>query len=40
MGSEFGNDTLYGNHKANYLDGMGGADLLYGLGGNDTFILR
>ncbi|MDL5168322.1 RTX toxin [Proteus faecis] len=40
IGSEFGNDTLYGNHKANYLDGMGGADLLYGLGGNDTLVLQ
>ncbi|MEX5898218.1 hypothetical protein AB6H17_16225 [Proteus vulgaris] len=37
IGSEIGNDTIYGNQEDNYLDGGGGTDLLYGLEGNDTF---
>lgn len=40
FGSEFGNDTIYGNQEDNYLDGVGGADLLYGLDGNDTLVLQ
>ena len=40
IGSETGNDIIYGNQEDNYLDGGGGADLLYGLGGNDTLVLQ
>ncbi|NBM49166.1 RTX toxin [Proteus sp. G2666] len=40
IGSEIGDDIIYGNQEANYLDGVGGADLLYGLGGNDTLVLQ
>ncbi|MCT8230963.1 calcium-binding protein [Proteus terrae] len=40
IGSEVGNDVIYGNQEDNYLDGVGGADLLYGLGGNDTLVLQ
>lgn len=40
MGSEIGDDIIYGNQEDNYLDGVGGADLLYGLGGNDTLVLQ
>lgn len=40
IGSEFGNDIISGNQEDNYLDGGGGADLLYGLGGNDTLVLQ
>ena len=35
-----GNDTIYGNQEDNYLDGVGGADLLYGLRWNDTLVLQ
>ncbi|NHW17274.1 calcium-binding protein, partial [Escherichia coli] len=31
---------IYGNQEDNYLDGVGGADVLYGLGGNDTLVLQ
>lgn len=40
IGSEFGDDIISGNQEDNYLDGGGGADLLYGLGGNDTLVLQ
>ncbi|MGO2679777.1 MAG: calcium-binding protein [Proteus vulgaris] len=40
IGSEIGNDTIYGNQEDNYLDGGGGTDLLYGLEGNDTLVLQ
>ncbi|QEZ91132.1 RTX toxin [Proteus sp. CD3] len=40
IGSETGDDIIYGNQENNYLDGAGGADLLYGLGGNDTLVLQ
>ncbi len=40
IGSEIGDDIIYGNQENNYLDGAGGADLLYGLGGNDTLVLQ
>lgn len=40
IASEIGDDIIYGNQEDNYLDGAGGADLLYGLGGNDTLVLQ
>ncbi|MBI6542007.1 RTX toxin [Proteus vulgaris] len=40
IGSEAGDDIIYGNQENNYLEGAGGTDLLYGLGGNDTLVLR
>lgn len=40
IGSEIGDDIIYGDQDDNYLDGVGGADLLYGLGGNDTLVLQ
>ncbi len=40
IGSEAGDDIIYGNQEDNYLDGASGADLLYGLGGNDTLVLQ
>ena len=33
-----GNDTIYGFHTADLLDGGAGDDRLEGLGGNDTFV--
>ncbi|MGR6438560.1 hypothetical protein ACU42Y_05580 [Proteus mirabilis] len=40
VGSEIGNDIIYGDQKNNYLNGMGGVDSLYGLAGDDTLVLR
>lgn len=40
VGSEIGNDIIYGDPKNNYLNGMGGVDSLYGLAGDDTLVLR
>lgn len=40
IGSETSDDIIYGNQDNNYLDGAGGADSLYGLGGNDTLVLQ
>lgn len=39
IGSEIGSDTIIGNEKANYLDGVDGVDFLYGLAGNDILAL-
>ena len=38
LGSNTGNDTLYGNGEDNHLDGAGGSDQLYGIGGNNTLV--
>ncbi|WP_337236594.1 anthrax toxin-like adenylyl cyclase domain-containing protein [Proteus faecis] len=40
IGSEIGDDYILGNEEANYLNGAGGVDLLYGKGGNDTLVLN
>ncbi|WP_019867241.1 calcium-binding protein [Methylovulum miyakonense] len=38
-GSKFANDTLVGNAQANVLDGSGGADIMNGREGNDTYFV-
>ena len=38
LGSNTGNDTLYGNGEDNHMDGAGGSDQLYGIGGNNTLV--
>ncbi|EEG85440.1 type I secretion target GGXGXDXXX repeat (2 copies) [Proteus penneri ATCC 35198] len=40
IGSEIGDDYILGNEEANYLNGAGGVDHLYGKGGNDTLVLN
>lgn len=40
IGSKNSNDIMYGNQNDNYLDGVDGTDLLYGLKGNDTLVLQ
>ena len=35
-----GNDTLYGDEFANTMAGGIGNDILYGRGGNDTFVFK
>ncbi|WP_109406121.1 RTX toxin [Proteus hauseri] len=40
IGSKNSNDIIYGNQNDNYLDGVDGTDLLYGLKGNDTLALQ
>lgn len=40
IGSEMGDDYILGNEEANYLNGAGSVDHLYGKGGNDTLVLN
>ncbi len=40
IGSEMGDDYILGNEEANYLNGVGSVDHLYGKGGNDTLVLN
>ncbi len=40
IGSETGDDYILGNEEANYLNGAGSVDHLYGKGGNDTLVLN